>query len=237
MKTKTLVNIVLLLATLVANGQQVNGNLKATFQTSYLALLGPFSASTGTQDSIQSDWKTVLEQQIKTANNWDLVITPAFEVGLYTMTTVSSKNMVTDTSTATAAVEVRVTIDGAVAAPGQVVYNKRTQQLSAQLEGAIANCLGIVTNATGDLTITLNTNCVTPEVIGLVQDTMSANSFIFAAPNLPTGVHTVQVQARITAMGDNQNGTFTAIGLLGKGTMAVESNRTLKQSPVLYELK
>lgn len=217
--------------------QQINGNLKATFQTSYTALLGPFSASTGTSGSVSSQWSTVLEQQIKTANNWDLIIEPCFEVGLYTMTTVQSKNMVTDTSTASAAAQVQVLVDGAIAAPGPVVYNKRTQQLTAQLEGAIANCLSIVTNGTGDLTITLNTNCVTPEVIGLMQDTMSANSFIFAVPNLPTGLHTVQVQARITAMGDNQNGTFTAVGALGKGTMKVESNRTLKQSPVPYILQ
>ena len=33
----------------------------------------------------------------------------------------------------------------------------------------------------------LDTNCVQPEVIGLLQDTVSANSFLFAAANLPVG--------------------------------------------------
>src|SRR5207244_3303874 len=153
-----------------------NASAKVTLQSSYLNVLGPITASTSTHTNITSGWQTVLEQSIKTANNHDLLIGAAFEVGLYTSTTVSSKNMVTDTSTATASVKVRALVDGVEAAPGQVVYGKRTQQLSATLEGAIAGCLGIVTNSAGGLQIVLNTNCVAPEVIGLLQDTVSANS-------------------------------------------------------------
>jgi hypothetical protein len=66
------------------------------------------------------------------ANNHDLLITAAFEVGLYTSTTVSSKLMVFDTSTATASVQVKALVDGVEASPGEVVYGKRTQQLTAQ---------------------------------------------------------------------------------------------------------
>jgi len=65
--------------------------------------------------------------------------------------------------------------------PGEIVYGKRTQQLSATLEGAIAGCLSIVTNGAGGLQIVLDTNCVLPEVVGLLQDTVTANSFVFAA--------------------------------------------------------
>ncbi len=108
-------------------------------------------------------------------------MTAFFEVGLYTQTTVSSKNMTTDTSTATAAVKVRVVVDGNPAAPGEVVYGKRTQTLSATLDGAIAGCPSIITNSSGGLQIILNTNCAQAETIELIQDTMTANSFSFGA--------------------------------------------------------
>lgn len=210
----------------------INGNAKATFVTSYMALLGPFSASTSTQGSISSGWTTVLSQQLKTANNWDLRVEPSFEVGLLTQTTVSSKNMVEDTSTATASIQIQVLVDGKVIAPGVVTYGKRTQSLNATLEGAIGGCLAntVTTNSSGGIVVitTVNTNCVLPEIIGLLDDSLSANSFQFVAPAVSVGVHDIQVQAQITAMGDNQNGTFKAAGLIGKGTLTIESSRLAK---------
>src|SRR5260221_233204 len=221
-------------APLASRADSTNASAKVTIQTSYLNVLGPLSASTATVSNISSGWQTVLEQNIKMANNHDLLINAAFEVGLYTSTTVSSKNMVTDTSTATASVKVRALVDGVEASPGQVVYGKRTQQLSATLEGAIAGCLSIITNSAGSPQIILNTNCVLPEVIGLIQDTVSANSFIFAAPNLSSGFHNIQIQAVIDAQGDNQNGTFTAAALVGKGTLSAESVRLAIDPPYPY---
>ncbi|PWU10465.1 MAG: hypothetical protein C5B50_25530 [Verrucomicrobia bacterium] len=211
-----------------------NASAKVTIQTSYLNVLGPITASTATTTNISSGWQTVLEQAIKTANNHDLLISASFEVGLLTATTVSSKNMVTDTSTATASVKVKALVDGVEAAPAEVVYGKRTQQLSATLEGAIAGCLSIVTNASGNPQIVLNTNCVAPEVISLLQDTVTANSFTFAAPNLSSGFHDIQIVAQIEALGDNQNGSFTAAGLLGKGTLTAESVRLAKDPAYPY---
>lgn len=219
----------------VTHAQSVNGNVKATFSTSYVALLKPVSSSTGGSGPITTPWTTVLEQPLKTAQKWDLVVQPSFEIGLLTSTTVSSRNMVTDTATASACVKVRVLVDDNVIAPGEVVYNKRAQTLSAQLEGAIASCLSVVTNlTTGGLLITLDTNCVAPETISLLQDTMTANSFTFVAPTLESGIHKIQVQAQIATMGDNQNGTFKATALIGKGTLIVDSSRTAKQSLVQY---
>ncbi len=211
-----------------------NASAKVTIQSSWVNVLGPITASTASPTNITSGWQTVLEQGIKMANNHDLLINAGFEVGLYTSTTVSSKNMVTDTSTATASVKVRALVDGVEASPGEVVYGKRTQQLSATLEGAIAGCLSIATNSVGGLQIVLNTNCVAPEVITLMQDTMSANSFFFAMPNLSSGWHDIQIQAKIDAMGDNQNGTFQAAGLVGKGTLTAESVRMAKDPPYGY---
>jgi hypothetical protein len=210
-----------------------NASAKVTVQISTINVLGPITNSTsGT--TISTDWQPVLTQDIKTANNHDVLITAAFEVGLYTSTTVQSKLMVSDTSTATASIKVRAMVDGQPASPGEVVYGKRTQQLTATLEGAIAGCLTIITNSDGSLGIGLNTNCVAPEIIGLIQDTMSANSFVFGSFNLSSGFHNIQIQAKIDALGDNQNGTFTAAGMLGKGTLVVESVRLAKDPPLGY---
>lgn len=225
-----------LAAPLASLAGSTNASAKVTLQTSYLNVLGPFTNSTGTTSNVDSGWQTVLQQDIKTANNHDLLINAGFEVGLLTQTTVSSKNMVTDTSTATANIQVRALVDGSNAAPGVVVYGKRTQTLSATLEGAIAGCLSLATNSSGGVQIVLNTNCVTAETIGLLEDTVSANSFIFVAPNLPAGTHNIQIQAEIVAMGDNQNGSFTAVGLLGKGTMTVDSTRVAQDPSYPYIL-
>jgi len=213
-----------------------NASAKVTLQTSYLNVLGPMTASTATASNISSGWQTVLEQELKMANNHDLLINAAFEVGLLTQTTVSSKLMVTDTATATASIKVRAVIDGIPAAPGEVTYGKRTQTLSATLEGAIANCLSVITNGAGGLQIVLNTNCVQPEVIGFLEDSVSVNSFQFAAANLTSGFHNIQIQARIDALGDKQNGSFTATGLLGKGTLSAESVRMVKDPAYPYVL-
>jgi hypothetical protein len=225
-----------LAAPLSSLADSTNASAKVTVQLSYVNVLGPITNSTAGSGPITSGWQTVLEQDLKMANNHDLLINAGFEVGLYTATTVSSKLMVTDTSTATASVKVRALVDGQEAAPGEVVYGKRTQQLSATLEGAIAGCLSIITNSAGGLQIVLDTNCVLPEVIGLIQDTMTANSFLFAAPNLSSGFHNIQIQAKIDALGDNQNGTFTSAALVGKGALTAESVRMVKDPPFPYIL-
>src|SRR5713101_3236021 len=222
-----------LAAPLSSYADSTNASAKVTIQTSYLNVLGPITNSTAATD-INSGWQTVLEQDLKMANNHDLLMVASFEVGLLTSTTVSSKNMVTDTATSTASVKVRALVDGVDAAPGEVVYGKRTQQLTATLEGAIAGCLSVITNAAGGLQIVLDTNCVLPEIIGLLQDTVTANSFTFAAPNLSSGFHNIKIQAQIDAKGDNQNGSFIAAALVGKGTLTAESVRMVKDPVFPY---
>src|SRR5436190_24365606 len=115
---------------------QSQPSAKATAKVSNITLVDWTTAST-------TGWQTLLENTIKTANMKDLFISASFEVGLYTDTLVKSKNMVTDTSTADAAVRVRVLLDGNVVKlvePGEVTYGRRKQTLSATLEGAIGTC-------------------------------------------------------------------------------------------------
>jgi hypothetical protein len=212
-----------------AQADSTNASAKITIQSSYLNVIPTTATPTG--------WQTVLEQNLKMANNHDLLINAGFEVGLYTSTTVSSKNMITDTSTATANVKVQVLVDNVVAAPGEVVYGKRSQTLSATLEGAIAGCLTVVTNSAGGLQIVLDPTCVQPEIITLILDTVSANSFSFAVPNLSSGWHNIKVQAALDFEGSAQNGSFKATALLGKGTMTAESVRLANDSSQPYLLQ
>src|SRR5262245_51210380 len=109
---------------------------KVTAKTANLVLLGPTNGT--------ADWQTVLANTIKTANQKDLFIGASLEIGLFTQTLAKSKNLQTDSSTANAQVDVRVLIDGVAAEPGVVVFGRRSQTLSATLEGAIGGCLSLV---------------------------------------------------------------------------------------------
>jgi len=225
--------LALSLAAVSGYAQTSQPSSKVTAKTANLTLLPPTTT--------QGEWHTVLANSIKTANQKDLFISASFEVGLYTDTLVKSKLMVSDTSTAKADVKVRVVLDlgtGAerVVEPGEVVYGRRSQTLSATLEGAISGCLSVVTNLDGSLGIVLNQACVQPEVIDLILDTMDAASFNFVAVDVPQGVHTVSVQAQIKTSGTVQNGTFEAKALVGKGAVTVESVRLIKDPNVVLDV-
>ena len=221
-------SLVLPVAMGTANAQNSQPSAKVTAKTANLILL-PKTDGTG-------GWQTLLYNTIKTSNSTSLYIGASFEVGLFTQTKVSSKNMTSDTSTATANVQVQVLVDGKVVEPGQVVYGRRTQTLSATLEGAIGGCLSIVTNPDGTQSIVVDPNCVLPETIELILDSMDAASFNFVALNVGVGVHTVCVQARIDTTGSAVTGSFTALGTVGKGTMTVEAVRLIQDPNVIYSV-
>jgi len=197
---------------------------KVTAKTADLVLL-PLTNGTG-------GWQTILDNNIKTANLKDLFVGASLEVGLFTKTQSKSKNLVTDVSLANAKVEVQVLVDGVPALPGTVVYGRRSQTLSATLEGAIAGCLSIVTNLDGSTSIIVDTNCVAPETIELILDSTDAAHFNFVAVDVPVGVHNIAVQARVNTSGSAQAGTFEALATVGKGTMTVESVRLIKNPNV-----
>jgi hypothetical protein len=233
-KNSPLILAVLALSLAAVSGYaQSQPSSKVTAKTANLTLLPPTTT--------QGQWQTVLANSIKLANNKDLFINACFEVGLYTDTLVRSKLMVSDTSTAKASVKVRVVLDlgksnERVVEPGEVVYGRRHQTLSATLEGAIAGCLSIVTNLDGSLGLVLDPVCVQPEEIQLILDTMDAASFSFVAVDVPQGIHTVSVQAQIDSSGTVQNGTFEARALVGKGAVTVESVRLIKDPKVVLDV-
>jgi len=201
---------------------------KVTAKTANLTLL-PKTTGTG-------QWQTLLSNTIKTANQKDLFINTSFEVGLFTQTTVSSKNLVPDTSVGQAQVDVRVLLDGKQVEPGVVVFGRRSQTLTATLEGAIGKCLVSTTNADGTISTTVNLDCVTPETIELILDSTTATSFNFVALDVSQGVHTISVQARVDTIGSAQAGQYAAMGTVGKGSMTVESVRLIKDPNVILDI-
>jgi hypothetical protein len=107
------------------------------------------------------------------------------------------------TSEAHARLQVRVLVDGGEIEPGPITYGERRQTLTALL--------------------------TTPEMIELILKTMAAASFSWVGIDIPEGVHNVTVQARVET--DNF-GTAVATGMVGKGTMTVESVRLIRGEDV-----
>jgi hypothetical protein len=95
-------------------------------------------------------------------------------------------------ATAGASVQGRVLVDGQEVEPGPVVYGRRIQSLEAD------------------------------EEVELSLDTLDAASFTFVELDVPVGVHSIEVQARVVTGG---SGDFSAMGAVGKGTMVAESER------------
>ena len=174
-------------------------------------------------------WQTILSGSLKTSSQKDLFVGVSMECGLLTRTLVSSKNGKSDASSAEAAVKVRVMVDGQLAYPGEVTYCKRTQELTATFQGIIADCLSVDPITGG---IVLDETCVQPEELELVLGTMNANGYTYLMDDVGTGVHSVQVQARIETNTSFEAGSAEAMATIGKGSMTVEEVRLIKDEEI-----
>lgn len=172
---------------------------------------------------------------MKLAEQKELLFSASLECGLYTRTLVRSKGGTKDTSTASAAVELRVVVDWNYdnpAYPGSVTFCSREQELSATLQGIIGN-LACFPNGVFDPTAS---DCnLTPEEIELVQRSVNANAFFFILPDVGSGIHNIEVQARITTDGSVQEGEYEAKALIGKGSIVVENHRLAKGDNILLQ--
>lgn len=173
------------------------------------------------EQTTAQDWTKVLYTTIKTPNKKDLLIGASFETGLYTKTSVKSASGVLDTSSAMAGIKIVVIIDDNWAnpvKPGEVIFDKRTQTLSAKL-GGFQTC----SDVNGDGVIDILTECtLQPEEIELILDTMAAHHFNFVAANLQPGEHKVEVWAKIESSSSSLAGLADAKALVGKGSLTVE---------------
>ena len=86
-----------------------------------------------------------------------------------------------------------------------------------------------------DGTTSVNENCLTPESLELLLDTMNANAFNFILPDLTSGTHTIEVQARINLEATADQGSAQSRAYLGKGSVTVEEVRMVKDAAI--ELK
>ena len=161
---------------------------------------------------------TLLQTTIKTPNagSTALDIRPSMVTGLFTRTRITQLD--TDAA-AVAGVQVRVLIDGKVAAPGTpvgavagpndgwVYYDKRFQQLSSNLFSQIETC---------------GTDSTTECFIELVLSTLSAHSLDFVVPNVGGGDHTLKMEWRLQPTAANANEK----ACVGPGVLTVEQVKT-----------
>ncbi len=184
---------------------------KATAQIAELEVVSA-SATTGAQvDWDSSDVETILAQTIKTSNMKDLFIDVSLLSGLYTETNIKSSGGTRDTSGAVAAVLVAVFVDGEMAFPGYpIVFEGRAQVLTAKLGGYMVD------------------DVLTPEEIGLIIGTLSANSFNFIVPDLGPGMHPVEVKAACVTGAFSQAGSAAAMAAIGLGSVTIEEVRMVK---------
>ncbi len=185
--------------------------------------------------ALEQDVPTViLSQAIKTPTGKGLFIDVSVECGLVTDTLVQSKKGKKTTAKAEASVMVWVTVDGEYADPGHVTFCKRTQELTATFSGLLSLCVDPETGA-------IDPDCfefLEPEEIGLLLDTMNANSFNFYYGIELSGVHTVEVWAQIgtpiSVTGDDPGGSFAeAEALIGKGSVTIDLVRLIKDEDVV----
>jgi hypothetical protein len=262
-KTITIVLVATLVIALLVSGVVYASGIrasKATAKVSELTLLEwePEEPS-GTppedmEDSIpvdpyEGDWTTILTQNIKTPNQKDLVIDVSLETGLYTRTLVRSKRNSAedeewDSSTAHSKIMVRVGVDGeyatvgvgeeqeaGVAFPRAVTFNEREQTLSAKFMGIFtAECIQVDPD-TGAVTIIYE--CLEPEELDLILNTMSANSFNFVVADLTPGNHVITVEAKIIANGSAEEGKYEAMAMVGQGSVVIELVRMVKAEDYL----
>lgn len=184
-------------------------------------------------------WVNILQTQIKTSSQKDLVFDVALQCGILTDTTVKSSGGNQSTSTARANIAVRVLVDGVAAEPDNsidandasaagVVYCDRIQTLAAKFAGL--NCTA--DQLTGAVT------CADPEELRLILRTLNANAFNFAKSDVGVGVHTVVVQARAQAnvSFDSLSGALAgAEAFAGAGSLLVEEVRLVKGTEIVIQ--
>lgn len=165
------------------------------------------------KDVIPEAWcgkyETVASFPIKpTGNKKDMLVGLSAVTLVTTLNKVSSKGGNKSTAKAEAGVMAKIILtngdNSTECLPGPIVFDRRLVELSATLEGQIADCLTVCTEeATGDCIpgdIILDEDCVTPEVIELLQESESAHHFNFWCPNVSPGEYMVEAKMKVTQL-------------------------------------
>jgi hypothetical protein len=100
-----------------------------------------------------------------------------------------------------------------------VTYCSRLQTLSAALQGILSCPVGAA----------IPTGCTTtPEEVGMLLNTVTANTFNFVAPDLTAGVHVVEVQAIGVVDAKAVSGAGSARAFAGAGAVTIEAVRMIR---------
>ena len=99
---------------------------------------------------------------------------------------------------------------------------------------------GCVDPETGYIVID-DPECIAPEDLQLILDTMSANSFNFIAPDVSVGSHTLSVYAQVMVITSTETEVYAsadawAHAYIGKGSMTVEEVRMIKDENIAPEI-
>ncbi len=103
----------------------------------------------------------------------------------------------------------------------------------------VGTCLLIDPNTSN---IVLDVDCLEPEELALLLETLTATAFNFLAANETPGIKKIDVQARATAdtaLFGTQNGSAKGEAFVGLGSMLVETVRMVKDAdgtPVIQDL-
>jgi hypothetical protein len=205
---------------------QSSGNFTATISTTQCTINTTPGDAGGALQPGTATPTMMLDTYIKTPNSQftTLLITPSLVTGLFNNTQVSQDM---PTSANSAAVRVRVTLDGKAVAPDTggmspvgIIYDQRFQQLSAPFFGQITECA-------------MNNNCS----LDLVLSTLSAHGFNFVAPNVGGGTHHLQVswtfectQQGVPTQCSMAYATNTAGACAGPGSVTVTQVKNFSQN-------
>ena len=196
---------------------QADNSASAYTDVSESTVIGAAAAAAGVMDA--DGWTNVLSTSLSNSGApKDLIIGLTYETMLMTDTTVKSQGGNKSSAIADAEIEMYVTVDGNVAAPGVITFDKRTQELWAKLGGVI-NC----TDVNGDGIVSFDECTFTDEEIGLILTTKAAHGFNFLSYNIGSGSHEIKAYARLS-IDDTQvlnGGEANASASLGKGTLSV----------------
>ena len=103
----------------------------------------------------------------------------------------------------------------------------------ATFQGLIEDCIA------EDGTISLTDECLQPEEVSLLLDTLNANAFNFFLANVVPGVHHIEVEAKAETDGElfgTRNGDYDAEAFVGLGAMHVDETRLIKGADGISEL-
>ena len=225
------------------------GSLHAVILSSAVDATDPDAATPGLAEAAKG-WK-IFEQVIKTPTGKDLFIDVSLECGLTTNTKVMSRALRKAIAEAEAVVKVQVLVDGipvAVNGDGhsEIIFARRHQTLIAEFAGDFSTCEVVVDPDTGIGSIVITDECLDPESLQLILDTMNANSFNFIAPDLVAGEHTVTVMASLSYMKNGYEvvavdaeddpqttGAAAAAAYLGNGSVTIELVRMIKDEDLV----